>query len=505
LAVFACLAAAVFATSALAANGPPAGTQRYRLRAGPYVVNPGSNLILFDLRSNGVPRPPGAGYITRIVPNLHRYGSWTIPRVDQIHLHHGVWVNAHRSGAPTPFFATGEEKTTYQFPRGFGYPIKSDDRWILNYMIHNLTATPEKVWLTYVVDWVPAASAKARTMTPVYPLWNDVEAPKLYPVFDVHRWSGRHGRFTFPDMQPNAYGGSAPRNELAVPGPGTLISTAGHVHPGGLYTDLDLVRPGATVKRARRGRRGPVPGAVPSSVRVFRSRAHYWDKRGPISWDMAMGATMGDWRVRVQAGDHLRVSATYETKRASWYEAMGIMVVYWAPDAGGHSVPGRNPFRRAIDLRSRLTHGHLRENNHHGGGSLGVSDPRRRPGRDFGRSVQIKYYTYKPGDLYSSHFIPTVPQGSALTWTNDDANSNPFTSTWHTITSCQAPCGLDTGISYPLANGRREFDSGQLGLGGPPTAGTLTWQSPTNLKAGTYTYFCRVHPFMRGAFRVVRP
>ena len=23
-----------------------------------------------------------------------------------------------------------------------------------------------------------------------------------------------------------------------------------------------------------------------------------------------------------------------------------------------------------------------------------------------------------------------------------------------------------------------------------------------NLKAGTYTYFCRVHPFMRGSFRV---
>ena len=25
---------------------------------------------------------------------------------------------------------------------------------------------------------------------------------------------------------------------------------------------------------------------------------------------------------------------------------------------------------------------------------------------------------------------------------------------------------------------------------------------PKNLRAGTYTFFCRVHPFMRGAFRV---
>ena len=29
-----------------------------------------------------------------------------------------------------------------------------------------------------------------------------------------------------------------------------------------------------------------------------------------------------------------------------------------------------------------------------------------------------------------------------------------------------------------------------------------TWQTPKNLPVGTYTYFCRIHPFMRGAFRV---
>ena len=33
-------------------------------------------------------------------------------------------------------------------------------------------------------------------------------------------------------------------------------------------------------------------------------------------------------------------------------------------------------------------------------------------------------------------------------------------------------------------------------------ANRVSWSTPSNLKAGTYTYFCRVHPFMRGAFRV---
>jgi plastocyanin len=30
------------------------------------------------------------------------------------------------------------------------------------------------------------------------------------------------------------------------------------------------------------------------------------------------------------------------------------------------------------------------------------------------------------------------------------------------------------------------------------------WKTPKNLKVGTYAYFCRVHPFMRGAFRVTK-
>jgi plastocyanin len=50
------------------------------------------------------------------------------------------------------------------------------------------------------------------------------------------------------------------------------------------------------------------------------------------------------------------------------------------------------------------------------------------------------------------------------------------------------------------------FDSGQLGYG--PTgysaaSNRADWFTPSGLKPGTYVYFCRVHPFMRGAFRVI--
>jgi plastocyanin len=79
-------------------------------------------------------------------------------------------------------------------------------------------------------------------------------------------------------------------------------------------------------------------------------------------------------------------------------------------------------------------------------------------------------------------------------------------SAYHTITACRAPCTKDTGIAYPIADGGVQFDSGELGYGPAaltPAANRNTWTTPRNLPPGTYTYFCRIHPFMRGAFRVV--
>ena len=51
----------------------------------------------------------------------------TVPPVDVLHLHHGVWLNISRSAPGSPFpgiepiFFGGEEKTVFQIPRGYGY------------------------------------------------------------------------------------------------------------------------------------------------------------------------------------------------------------------------------------------------------------------------------------------------------------------------------------------------------------------------------------------------
>ena len=70
---------------------------------------------------------------------------------------------------------------------------------------------------------------------------------------------------------------------------------------------------------------------------LFTSKAHYYEPAGEVSWDVAMGATPPDWRVKLPAGDKLSVHATYDTSKASWYEVMGIMpvAVYNGTDVGG--------------------------------------------------------------------------------------------------------------------------------------------------------------------------
>jgi hypothetical protein len=489
IAVICCLFAALAAASAASAATP--GVQHLRLKVGPLPIKPGQNVIQF---AGGIPQPRQDGFIVGFDPNVHyaagpggkRLGK--VPPVDVIHLHHGVWLSDAHSN---PFAAAGEEKTRMKLPSGYGMPYHRGEKWLLNYMIHNLYDNRTRVWITYDVDFVPAGSPAARRMIPAEPVWMDVQAGSIYPVFDVHKGSGTSGRFTYPTQADNPYGSGWKRNQRVIRRPGTLIWTAGHLHPGGLRNDLYA---------RRNGRR----------AHLFRSTAHYWEPAGAVSWDVAMTATPKTWRVNVNPGDVLSTTATYDSKRASWYESMGIMVTYMA--AGHHGV---DPFVTPVDKPGRITHGHLPENDNHGGGALDFSaNPLTMKSGPATGVVGIKDFLYRQGTFLAGGRAarpPVVKAGRSLTFKNlDDYPSRPV---WHTITACRAPCNRETGIAYPLANGPIEFDSGQLGVnsllpgrrrGGPPTAGRISWETPKSLRPGTYTFFCRVHPFMRGAFRVVR-
>src|SRR5215210_1963064 len=131
------------------------GVQRLHYEFGPITIAPGQNTI--SIEANTL-KPPVDGWITGFKPNLVRRDG-SVPRVDVIHLHHGVWLKNLR-----PLFAAGEEKTEFKAPPGYGWRYRTTDRWHMNHMIHNLTPTEEEVYITYELGFIPADSPAAAGM-----------------------------------------------------------------------------------------------------------------------------------------------------------------------------------------------------------------------------------------------------------------------------------------------------------------------------------------------------
>ncbi|MDX6581904.1 MAG: hypothetical protein QOI10_1088 [Solirubrobacterales bacterium] len=518
----------------------PGDCQRLRFSYGPIVVKPGQNDVLVDPIK--IEKPLRDGYITRFEPNLV-LPDGTVPPIEQVHLHHGTWLSATDYGRG-PFFAAGEEKTVAPFPTGYGMPVKASDVWLLLYMVHSAVQKPMTVYITYDVDFIPQAAGDRLGIKPAYPVWLDVR-PGGYPVFNVQRDYGGHGTCTWPKQECAGFdpwgktivGQGSPGNglgqDLTLPDlgdsfgqiqdftGGTLIGIGGHLHPGGLENEIDLVRDGR-------------------SKRIYTGRAAYWKRRGPpkiggppTSWDFSMRVTGAPyWGVRVKPGDVLRSNVTYDTTIQSTYEDMGIAVALLAPDTpdGTPTAPGVDPFKAPVDhsptCRSRglkakqptlcdqagiVTHGPLPENDNYGGpeGEWNAT-----AGAPTG-NVTIADFLYEPGDLstISMSGVPTVKLGDTLGFTNLDGAA-----IYHTVTSCAFPCLGQTGTSFPVADGTTsdgrslDFDSSELGIGTPeigPAKQTLNWGLPITEQNGykpgeIVTYYCRIHPSMRGAFEVTK-
>jgi hypothetical protein len=519
----------------------PGACQRLRFSYGPIAVKPGQNDVLINPVT--IEKPMRDGYITRFRPNLVR-ADGTVPPVEQVHLHHGTWISYPEYGSG-PFFAAGEEKTVAPFPRGYGMPVAGADTWLLLYMVHSAVAQPMEAYIIYDVDFIPKEKAASAGLKPAYPLWLDVR-PSGYPVFNAQRvFGGADGRCTWPrekcaDFDP--YGkeivgqgqpGNGKGTDYTLPakggnwgkaGPfngGTLIGMGGHLHPGGIQNEIDLVRGG----KARR---------------IYTGQASYWHPKdkskagGPKdSWDFSMPVVgLPYWGVHVKPGDTLRSNATYDTRLQSTYEDMGIAVSLLVPDDknGKARAPGVDPFTTPLNrspnclrtggIRAKrpvlcekgiVTHGHLSENAQRGGPSGKWS------AADAGatKEVGIADFLYTPGDLSTrtSMGIPTVKLGDKLRFTNFEGGS-----IWHTITSCRFPCLGQTGAAYPIADGatsakrKLDFDSSEVGFGTPaigPTSQTLNWSLDVTKEQGyrpgeVVTYYCRIHPFMRGAFEVAQ-
>jgi hypothetical protein len=359
----------------------------------------------------------------------------------------------------------------------------------------------------------------------------------------------------------DAYGSVTPQQgvKARVPGAdwtvtpdlaGTLIGLGGHMHPGGIRDEVSLVRHG-------------VEKPIFISDAVPWQRAPHNTKRagGPRnSWDFSMGVTGAtlDWKVKIKPGDVIRLNAVYDSDEASWYENMGIVVAFVAPhdatDAFHHgpgidvfddpvhinpgfpttatptpgwlrptchpnNVAARGPL--VLCLRGQVTHTHLTEASTFGG--TGALPLNAKPSDQFVSQIAAVDFTYGPADMgvVGATGIPKVALNQPLTFVNFDTVAD----VWHTFTSCRNPCTGSYGLDYPRAYGAgdrngADFDSTEIGYGlfFSPASGQLFGDNKSTDKAlqdglyatftphvtGTYTFYCRIHPSMRGVFDVVR-
>lgn len=583
--------------------GNESDCKRLRFAYGPIPVRPGQNDAL--LVPVTIEKPAYDGYALRFKPDLV-VADGTAPPVDQIHLHHSVWLRTDEAldFPPSqydddiiPFFASGEEKTTGLFPQGYGYEIGGTDSWLLLYMVHNYTTSTESVWITYDVDYVATDSAAAADITSIHPVWLDVQRRPIVPgapntpanpVFNTQAGFGHFEDSTGQPVDPSdpdarrvctwpdencakfdPYGNVTPQQgidvsdqvdgayetvdlELRGANTGTLVWMGGHLHPGGERNDVDLVRPGQ------------------GSRRIFTSEGVAWDRDvvqdpdglgvagAPLdSWDFSMtttGAQFG-WKVNIQPDDKFRINATYDSS-ISWYENMGIVVGFVAPDEesgidvfnatvvdgvptnaprpeSGWDPPDCTPGPSTLCTRGVPTHAHLPEAGNYGGDNLQPLDAV--PGTEVDQ-IAAAGFTYGLADqnvIRSTGEIPTVEVGSTVQVVNADTAGD----VWHTVTRCQEPCSGASGLAYPKADftdAGTNFDSSEIGYGlfyspakahvdeefeellRPPYSsgdiGTFAdemddgvlWEfTPDQSDVGTVTFYCRIHIGMRGAVEVV--
>lgn len=624
-----CVAEGPYDQAAMAIQADPkwlAACKRLKFTMGPLIARPGMNDTMVHLTT--FEHPMYSGYAIRWKPGLQAVDG-TVPPVEELHLHHGTWIGGYNgpTAATGPFFATGEEQTILQYPKGYGWHWAGDSAWAMIYMLHNALPSSKAVYITYDIDFIADTDATSLGgLKDTRSLWLDVGGSggnamttdgkdaglsgysPLNPVFNAQKGFGHEDTGAFwgltntdgstltsvpvrnnfgtgkkvcyyPRENCSAFNsaqgvtaqqGLAKTNIVGTrvslanalssePCPGigkkcgVLVNMGGHLHPGGLRDEVSILRGDKIIP-------------IHISDAVYWGGDNYGDPTSgsapPKSWDLSMTGTLGysagtgrdkdAWKVLFQQGDTLILNGIYDTSVGSAYDQMGIVMSWAHPgfepdaidpfdpntivDAGWTEGPALTPRppglpaeidhgctpgtirsgdadagasdenvgKTVLCLRGNVTHGSMPSRQHHWDCSATATcaplPAQRMPLMNTEITMQGYNYGQMDAAAIATAGVPTIARGTTLTFYNPDT-AGAF---WHTVTSCEAPCTGQTSASYPYpaAGNAKDFDSAVLCVGlGCATQGVLKWTyTPTD--PGLYTFFCRIHPWMRGAFDV---
>jgi plastocyanin len=402
----------------------------------------------------GIPKPQVDGHITGMEVDIVDESGTPVP-IQRLMLHHIVFLNLSRSDRtcqsfldfgdrPFPpsfarerFYAAGEERATLAFPPGYGYRTGAGEGWALTYMVMNHRPSTDRAYIQYTVTY--QTDHGSEDVQDVDPYWLDVRNCRADPIYNVPG-TGRRGsthRATY---------------DFTMPVPGRLIAGGGHVHGGARR--LELRQPGCGNRLIARS--DPTWGLPSHSFYRVRPILH---EPGPINMS-GFGTRRG---IPLAAGETIRLRSLYDNSLPHT-RVMGIMVVYVAPDP---SVAGRCgaipadlgyqrtaqagrrgfvPFRiPLIGLNDR-------------GRAVPIQKPPG-PTRRAGNNATITV-----GDRFFARPNLVVKRGTKLRWRFSGAEL-------HNITLANGPVG----IGSPNLDANRVY-SRKFG------------------RAGTYNFFCALHP-----------
>ncbi len=284
-----------------AALRSPAGVLAHTVRYGPMTIGgmamgaagmPGGHGNMRTFSTTDIARPCADCFVVGMAARLVDGAGRTQNYDTGVMLHHTVLFNAAAKDASCPrwpqrFFASGNERTPFVLPAGYGYLVRAGDRWNGLTELMNVGAATKRVFveMTY---YVAPASAHLRE---VRPLWLDVDncADSEYAI-------------------PAGRSDSTWSFEVPPAIAGRVVAIGGHLHDDGVRI---LARDATTDRVLCRSRAG------------FGRNSAY---QGHIeSMTGCVGAPLG----RIRAGDTLRLQSMYDSPAAQ-QGVMGIMLAYVA-------------------------------------------------------------------------------------------------------------------------------------------------------------------------------
>jgi len=502
----------------------PAGTTKtLDLDFGPYEVTAGTDLSRVDFT------PAAAdGYVTEIHTFVLDANGSKIP-ADEVHTHHVhlLQFNQNNPDYLDWLTGTGEEMTGGSiaerakadpgYAHGLRYGMQvTQGKWLgVLSMLHNMTPQNRTVYIRFRIKFVYGTHDEIQqakhwdfhTLTPQI-FGGTFNVPRTggsyaWPVGlgSVAKTADNRGTITSNPTPSKLEPGVGV--VWTAPYSGTLVVAGGHLHAGG--TDAILSNLGSKAHPCPHVGHAGFPGTQLMDSRVI---GHHgiWPTN-----DYQMGLSQYGWRAYLHKGDRLAINGAYFAKHYSFPDAMVFAGVYVdqsvQPPAGSGCAPFLvNKPGASWQEASHTTINHPWSMYPDQMYCTKCDHPEAKPKPGASTTtVHIADFQYLPGNEGTSGSPagpPVVARGQKLSFYNEDYADSAMR---HTVTSCRAPCDGPMATNYPFFNGH--FDSGVLGYmfedAYVSTSTTPNWTMNTaDMKPGYYTFFCRIHPFMRGSFYV---